>query len=52
MARGSDADDGMVERVSLTRYYTALLFVENLQQRVGTVTASVGNDPVSPIPAP
>ncbi|MEM8695595.1 MAG: DUF1176 domain-containing protein [Pseudomonadota bacterium] len=59
MARGSDAelrdvDGGMIDRISLTGSYAALLFIEDRQQRAGTVTASaaVGDDPVSSIPEP
>ena len=59
MARGTeaelrDADGGMVERISLDGSYAALLFIEDRQERAGTVTASaaVGDDPASRIPAP
>lgn len=59
MARGGDAelrdaDGGMIERVSLDGSYAALLFIEDRQQRAGTVAASaaVGDEPASQIPAP
>ncbi|MGP1352208.1 MAG: DUF1176 domain-containing protein [Parasphingopyxis sp.] len=59
MARGSDAelrdhDGGLVEQISLDGSYAALLFVEDRQQRAGTVTASaaVGYEPASLVPEP
>ncbi|WP_299321899.1 DUF1176 domain-containing protein [Parasphingopyxis sp.] len=59
MARGGEAelrdpDGGMIESISLDGSYAAILFIEDRQQRAGTVTASaaVGDQPASLVPEP
>ncbi len=53
-ARLEDEEGGWLGNLSLDGSYAALLFIEDRQQRAGSVTAgvAVGEDPESSVPAP